>query len=51
MRWALTKDRLVMDVAAAQQLAALPEATREAIAQREVTPSQAGREIKAKDVT
>ena len=35
----------------AQQLAALPEATREAIAQREVTLSQAKREIKAKEVT
>ena len=35
----------------AQQLAALPEATREAIAQREVTLSQARREVKAKEVT
>ena len=35
----------------AQQLAALPEATREAIAQREVTLSQAKREIKAAEVT
>ncbi len=35
----------------AQQLAALPEATREAIAQREVTLSQARRELKAPDVT
>ena len=35
----------------AQQLAALPAATREAIAQREVTLSQAKREIRAKDVT
>ena len=35
----------------AQQLAALPEATREAIAQREVTLSQARREVKAADVT
>ena len=35
----------------AQQLAALPEATREAIAQREVTLSQAKREVKAADVT
>ena len=34
----------------AQQLAALPEATREAIAQREVTLSQARRETKAADV-
>ena len=35
----------------AQQLAALPAATREAIAQREVTLSQARREVKAKEVT
>ena len=35
----------------AQQLAALPEATREAIAQREMTLSQARREVKAKEVT
>ena len=35
----------------AQQLAALPEATREAIAQREVTLSQAMREVKAAEVT
>ena len=35
----------------AQQLAALPLATREAIAQREVTLSQAKREVKAVDVT
>lgn len=35
----------------AQQLAALPEATREAIAQREVTLSQARREVKAAEVT
>ena len=35
----------------AQRLAALPEATREAIAQREVTLSQARREVKAADVT
>ena len=35
----------------AQQLAALPDATREAIAQREVTLSQARREIKAAEVT
>ena len=34
----------------AQQLAALPEATREAIAQREMTLSQARREVKAADV-
>ena len=34
----------------APQLAALPEATREAIAQREVTLSQARRETKAADV-
>ena len=34
----------------AQQLAALPESTREAIAQREVTLSQARRETKAADV-
>ena len=37
--------------AVAQQLAALPEATREAIAQREVTLSQARREVKAAEVT
>jgi len=35
----------------AQQLAALPESTREAIAQREVTLSQAMREVKAAEVT
>ncbi|MSO63369.1 MAG: hypothetical protein EXQ50_15000 [Acidobacteria bacterium] len=35
----------------AQQLAALPEATREAIAQREVTLSAARRETKAQEVT
>ena len=35
----------------AQQLAALPEATRVAIAQREVTLSQARREVRAADVT
>ena len=35
----------------AQQLAALPEATREAIAQREVTWAQAMRDVKAAEVT
>ena len=35
----------------AQQLAALPAATREAIAQRELTLSQARREVKAAEVT
>lgn len=35
----------------AQQLAALPASTREAIAQREVTLSQARREVKAKEIT